>query len=205
MTIFRHEARGSLPDGEFFTFGIHSSKVAGVIADAAAAWKNAVDSLWLGDNPPTDGINQFYGPSVSVDELVTTELDATTGKNLLQETQSYTGPGTGTGDNLPQEVAVCVSLRTPLPTRAGRGRFFLPSPLLTTCVASRLDADTADAIALAAINCLATMQVATYPAAIYHRSTHTATLITSIDVGDVFDSMRTRRDKLREVRHIQVL
>lgn len=200
MTIFRHEATGTLPDGESFTFGIHSEKAAGNIAAAHSAWAAAVDDLWNGTATPADSIKQLYPSSIHVDEVVSTELDPITGHNVLQERTGVSLVGTGSGSALPQEVAVCVSLRTSLPTRAGRGRFFLPSPILTTVSASRLASTPQGQILAAAALMLGDMNTATYTVVILHRSTMTTDEVVSVDVGDVFDSMRTRRDKLREVR-----
>jgi len=205
MTFFRHEATGTLPDGETFTFGVHSEKAAGNIAAAHSAWASAVDDLWNGTATPADSIKQLYPSTITVDELVTTELDPITGKNLLQERSGVSLAGTGSGGALPQEVAVCVSLRTNLPTRAGRGRFFLPSPILTVCIGSRLGSTAQGQILAAAALMLGDMVTSTYPVVILHRSTMTSDLVVSVDVGDVFDSMRTRRDKLREVRVSQAV
>jgi hypothetical protein len=200
MTIFRHEAIGALPDGEQFVFGVHSEKAAGSLSGAHSAWAAAVDDLWNGTATPADSIKQLYPSSIHIDEVVSTELDPITGKNLLQERSGVSLVGTGSGSALPQEVAVCVSLRTNLPTRAGRGRFFLPSPIVTTVSASRLAGTPQGQILAAAALMLGDMSAATFPVVILHRSTMTTDLVISVDVGDVFDSMRTRRDKLREVR-----
>lgn len=205
MTIFRHEATGTLPDGETFTFGIHSEKPAGSLSGAHSAWAAAIDDLWNGTATPTDSIKQLYPSSIHIDEVVSTELDAISGRNLLQERTGVSLIGTGSGGALPQEVAVCVSLRTALPTRAGRGRFFLPSPILTTCVTSRLASTPQGEILAAAALMLGDMNSATFTVVILHRSTMTTDDVVSVDVGDVFDSMRTRRDKLREVRVSAVL
>ncbi len=205
MTIYRHEASGALPDGETYTFGIHTSRAASTVEAAEAAWASAIADLWLGSAPPADAIGHLYPAAVTLVETVTTELDPVTGKNVAQVQSAHSLAGTGAGGALPQEVAVCVSLRTALPTRAGRGRFFLPSPILTTCVASRLDPDAQDSILNAAALMLGDMITSLFVPVIYHRTTKTSTVVTRVDVGDVFDSMRTRRDKLREVRVTQGL
>src|SRR2546423_11881901 len=74
MTIFRHQATGTLPDGETFTFGVHTEKAAGNIAAAHSAWAAAVDDLWNGTATPADSIKQLYPSTITVDELVSTEL-----------------------------------------------------------------------------------------------------------------------------------
>jgi hypothetical protein len=47
---------------------------------------------------------------------------------------------------------------------------------------------------------LQSMQSDLYPVVILHKSTMTTDLVISTDVGDVFDTITRRRDKLVEVR-----
>lgn len=205
MTFYRNEAKGSLTNGEQWTFTLHTQKTAGVLADAHSAWVAAVNDLWDGITPPDDSITQLFCDSLTVDELVTTELDAVTGKNVAQTRSQPALAGTGTADCLPHEVAVAVSLRTALPTHAGRGRFYLPSPTLDECVEARLRSSAQLSILNASVLMLEDLITSTYVPVIYHRSSKTGTVLTSIDVGDVFDSQRRRRDKLVEVRQSSTL
>jgi hypothetical protein len=200
MPIFRCQAIGSLPAGESFSFGVHTEKGAGTISAAYAAWADAVDLLWNGVASPDDSIKQLYTPGVTIDELVVTQLDPDTGKNVLQERGSVSLVGTGSGDALPTEVAICVSLRTALPTRAGRGRYFLPNPRLATCVGTKLDATAQGQVAAASAGMLGDLSTIGYPAVILHRRTLTTDVVTSTDVGDIFDVQRSRRTQLRESR-----
>lgn len=199
MTIFRHQAIGTLPDGETFEFGIHSSKVLGDIGDAHTAWQTALNDLWSGTSPPDDSIEQLFPSSISVIEVVTTQLDPVTGKGVLQERNGVLFEGSGSGGALPQEVAVRVTTTDGTPSHSGRGGFNLPSPVLTACVGSRLASTPQSQISEAATLMLRDMDTAGFPAGIYHPGTKTITTITGCKVGDVFDSMRTRRNKLREV------
>ena len=200
MPIFRCVATGALPAGESYTFGLHVSKGAGTVSAAFAAWADAVDLLWNGVASPDDSIKQLYSADVTVDELVVTELDPVTGKNLLQERGSVSLAGSGAGEQLPTEVAICVSNRTDLPTRAGRGRFFLPSPLQSVCVGTKLTAAARDAAAAASAAMLGDLAGLGYLPVVLHRSSMTTDEITAIDVGDIFDVIRSRRRQLRESR-----
>jgi hypothetical protein len=200
MTIYRHTARGTLINGEIFTFGVHSQKTAGVLADADTAWQSSLADMWLGSDAPNDAIGHLYPAATTVVEAVTTELDPVTGKNVAQLRSAPGLVGTGSGAALPPQLAICVSLRTVKPTRAGRGRFFLPAPIVSVSNVGRLDATAQDQVDAAAALMLNDMQTFTYPVVILHRSTMTTDLVTSVDVGDVFDTITTRRDKLVESR-----
>jgi hypothetical protein len=200
MTIYRHVAKGSLINGEIFTFSVHSQKAAGDITDAHSAWATALGLLWNGAATPADSIKQLYPAATTVDELVTTELDAVTGKNVIQAISAPALVGTGSGAALPPQLAICVSLRTALPTRAGRGRFFLPAPIVTESTVGRINSTGQGQVALAAVGMLQSMQSDLYPVVILHKSTMTTDLVISTDVGDVFDTITRRRDKLVEVR-----
>lgn len=200
MTIFRHVARGSLIDGEQFTFSIHSERAPGEVNEAHTAFAAAIALLWNGVATPADSIKQLYPAGTTVDELVTTQLAALSGRNELQVISAPALAGTGAGAALPPQTAICVSLRTALPTRAGRGRFFLPAPIVAESSSGRL-ASTAQGQVLAAVTgMLQSMQSDLYPVVIMHRDDLTTTLVTSVDVGDVFDTIRRRRDKLVEAR-----
>jgi hypothetical protein len=200
MTTYRNEVRGSLPDGEQYSWSIHTSNTTtGSLAAASSAFETFFNDIWTGGDGAV-AIAPNFPATVTVDELVTTQLNDATGKNVAQITVQLAELGTGVGDGLPQEVAVCVSLRTDLPTRAGRGRFFLPMTLLTTCIGSRLDPGVSSAFASSIAHGMTTLVTAGYIPVIYHRVSRAVTPIISVDCGDVFDAMRSRRDKLRENR-----
>lgn len=205
MTVFRNTAGGSLINGERFTFSVHTEKAAGDVVDAASAWSTAINLLWLGAATPADSIKQLYPAGTIVDELVTTELSPTTGKNVHQAISTPSLAGTGSGAALPPQTAICVSLRTDLPTRAGRGRFFLPAPIVTVSSSGRISATPLGQIVAAVQGMMQSLAGDLYPAVIYHRNTLTTDLILTIDVGDVFDTIRRRRDKLIEVRSSAVI
>lgn len=205
MTVFRNTAGGSLINGERFTFSLHTEKAAGDVASAASAWASAIDLLWNGLASPADSIKQLYPAATIVDELVTTELSPTTGRNVAQAISTPALAGTGAGAALPPQTAVCVSLRTALPTRAGRGRFFLPAPIVAESSAGRLGATPQGQILAAVTGMLGLLSDNLYPGVIYHRDPRTTTALVSVDVGDVFDTIRRRRDKLIEARMTSAL
>jgi hypothetical protein len=164
-----------------------------------ATFLSAATALWT--QTGSAGIADLYDPSVSVTSLVVDQLDPATDKTIDQRTAPLVHPGIGTGGTLPTEVAVVATLRTALPGPAGRGRMFMPCPALSTVANStgRLNT-TAQATFVGALTVfLQAMKTATHSPCL-HTKGQADRLITRVDVGDVFDVMTSRRDKLIEAR-----
>lgn len=169
---------------------MHSSG-AGVIGDVHTAWRNAVSAFWSGS----------YGSLLTVDqqctEVVTDQLDPSTGKNVLQARSAVSFKGTLSAEpTTPQRVAIVTGLRTALPTRAGRGRMYWPGPAGSVLTNSG-ELATADAIAVATdwAAALGAMATQSQPV-IYHRATRTTTNVTNVTVGVVLGTQRRRTNKV---------
>lgn len=128
----------------------------------------------------------------------------------------YTGGWTSTTDaNRPAQCAVVLSLRSDRPGATGRGRLYWPAlgtSLVTTTL--RLAAADVTAVSQAAVVYMTNIQDALRgalmpsPAAlgtirlcVVSRRSGTRTDINRIQVGDVIDTQRRRRDALPEVYH----
>jgi len=205
MAFYRCKAFGHLEGGEIFNFGIHVEAVTGQAAVISIDFASAVTDLWSGTNTPAGNITALYAPSIGVDGVQVDELDDL-GKNVSQGRTSLALVGTGTGEPLPPQNAIAVSLRTDLPTRAGRGRFFLPSPVVSTVLDQRLDSTAQTDILNGSLALLQDMAGHGWTPVVYHRANNRTTFvgtgdtIVSVDVGDVFDNQRRRRNKLVETR-----
>lgn len=192
---YRLRAQGTLP-GETFSFGLHVDGAGGDSAAALTAWTTAIGDFW---NDVTDGVKSLFTADVVITGLDAAELDPVTGKQLSRSETGTTLTGTAAGEMLPHEVALVVSMRTALATRSGRGRFYLP-PLAVSKVDGGL---VLAAAALQAVNGAAllvnTLQGAAYNPVILHPDQST-TPVNKVDVGNVFDVQRRRRNKLLEER-----
>lgn len=93
-----------------------------------------------------------------------------------------------------------VSLRTALFNKSGRGRFYLPNYATDKCTAGRINSTAVTQTATAAQKFIQSLNGAGYTVCIYHRSTKTHDNVVTVNVGDVFDTQRRRRDKLVEAR-----
>lgn len=133
-----------------------------------------------------------------------TLINSTTGGTISVGNGGTAAPGTGTaGDTMPPQIAICVSLRTGLSGPQNRGRFYLPTPQFgTVTTAGRLDPDniTDMLTSLNAAFTAATTAVGGTVVIVYSRTHHAYQPVLRMDIGDVFDTIRRRRDKLVEVR-----
>src|SRR5574337_1274022 len=142
MTIFRHRISGPGPAGDIWVNTMHSSSNA-TLAQAHAAWVALIGKFYATVMEP------LWSTQVEATACETDQLDPATGKNVGQIQSDLTIKGTGTGLQLPQRMAVVVGLRTNLPTRAGRGRVFVPAPDSTPLVVKGKDGcDVANMIAV---------------------------------------------------------
>jgi hypothetical protein len=156
----------------------------------------AVGALWTGN---LDGL---LTPDVAVDEITTASIDQATAGQISRVSAGSSLVGVATGEMLPYQCAVTVSLTTAMATRAGRGRFYLPPFSASSLDGGRL-ASAAQADVVAAVNAMwAALGGAGLSIQIYSRTAHTLTAVTGGNVGDVIDTQRRRRNKLLENRSI---
>lgn len=190
MATYRHRASGPGPAGDIWTVTMHSTG-AGPLASAHGAFVTAVTEFWGGD----------YGDLLTVDQqctsIVTDELDPSTGKNTAQAITSVSLKGSRSAEpTTPQRASIVTGLRTALPTRAGRGRMYWPGPAGSALtVDGELTSIDATNVAVGWAAALATMASTSAPV-IYHRSTRTTTLVTSVTVAVVLGTQRRRTNKV---------
>ena len=202
--LARLTSGGTLPSGEAFAYSFYIQRDdAGnmSVADAAAAadaWQNALKT----GGTPLPGVYN----TTTVWSLMTADLvDVATGKVMERGfgTVSMAGTIVPTTPPLPPGVAVAVTIRSSTAGPTGRGRFYLPSPTTGTCSATgRLTTAAFNTITGAIANGFTALAGLTNPVTpcVYSRTHRLVHPGLKGDVGDVFDSMRTRRDKLIEAR-----
>lgn len=192
MALFRHTVRGVFP-AEQWTFGIHT--LGSITVDAAqSAWVAAVADFWSTE------LAAVYCADVAIQSVVTAELSQPTGKQITRRETQVNHVGTNAAACLPFQVAPVVSLRTALATRAGRGRFYAPSPAVDQQAAGRLITTAQTALLNSAVAMFTALTGAGLSGVLYSRTTTQTQEITSVDVGDVIDTQRRRRNKLIENR-----
>lgn len=200
----RLTSKGSLPSGESFQYAFYVCRddalaiSAGEMVTIADAWQNALKS---GGTP----LPPLYGPQTIWSALVGDTIDVATGKVVDRSfgTVAMAGTGSGSAACLPPGVAVAVTLRTILPGPTGRGRFFLPPPLAASASATgRVVAASMTTFSGALANAFTALAGLSSPvsAAVYSVKHRSFQPCSRGDFGDVYDSQRSRRDKLVESR-----
>ena len=191
MALFRHRLEGTFP-GEVWSFGVYTDSNLSL---------SAMQSQWM------TGITNFFGTAgalfctdVEATRATTVEIDPATGKQLTGAEDTRADAGTSEATCLPFQCAPVVTLRTATLSRAGRGRFYAPSLAVDQVSAGRMLTTARDTLADAAEDLVQGLTSAGGNLVIYHRGSGTTSLVTSLDVGDVIDTQRRRRNKLIESR-----
>lgn len=201
MTVYRLTQMGHIGSAEIWDTTLHVNDAPGAAAGVLAAFATAVTDLWTNPGTPADSIQQYVSTLVGVDELVVDELNSI-GRNVAQARGTLAIAGTSIDEPMPPGVSVACSTRTATPTRQGRGRFYLPPFVVSTVSTFRLAATIRDHVAGGCQKYIQDIKDGTLNGPIvWSKNTGDQTFfITSIDVGDVFDSQRRRRSKMDEER-----
>lgn len=158
-------------------------------------------SQWVAEVPP---LSADFPASVTYTEVTCAEI-----LNLFDGTLtaaqhvpfSPVRPGTGTGEMLPSQTAVAVSLTAGLRANGTpmRGRFYLP-PLTeaATDVNGMLVLGVQQRIADYMGQFISGIQASTHTPAVWSRTEGRLASIDSIRVGNKFDTIRRRRNSLPE-------
>ena len=188
MTTFRHRVTGPGNGGDIWVSTLHSSS-ANTLASVHAAWTAFV----IGFCAST--MNAMWNTHMSATSVVTDQLDPFTGKNVAQSITGISEVGTGTGGSPSPRNCVVIGLRTDLPTRAGRGRMYWPSPDDSHYgTDGKLVSGDATTISGGFGTALVTFKATSQPI-IWHRRTLTWDNITHVTVGNIFGTQKRRTNK----------
>lgn len=191
MALYRHRIEGTFP-GESWTFGLYTDSSLSLAA-AQSALVTGINNFW-------STATALFCTDVEAIRAVTVEVDPATGKQLTGAEDTLTLAGTSSATCLPFQCAPVVSLRTDTLSRAGRGRFYAPSLAVDQVDAGRMLTAARNTLADAAQDLVQGLTAGGGNVVIYHRGLGTTSLVTSLDVGDVIDTQRRRRNKLVEAR-----
>jgi hypothetical protein len=196
----------ALPSGEeaVFTYWIEDDTGPSTIDDALA-FAETFHSDLSADSTFTDlydSATVFAGYKVStVDKATGNVISSAVGGSPFGGTHSLGVP-------LPPQLSVGVTLRTALAGRSDRGRFYMPAPVTTTVsTIGRIGGSTPLTMVTAISNAFA--DAITVSAAlvlvVYSRKLRATHLVNRVEVTDVFDTQRRRRDKLITTRQNAII
>lgn len=202
---------GGVTTDEIFVYSRWVVAESGVTAaDVSAALANDVTDMLAESSTagPFTHIGQAFHEGVIWDNLAVWLYDESTGlwdSSVPRVDLALSDHGTGSGlPSLPFQCSMCVTLRTSARGRRERNRFYLPTMLAAaTDGASRWLGQLIDDIQTQ-LDFSQTAHRATdsLEFAIYSPADHAAKQIATYYTGDVVDTIRRRRNKLVETRHV---
>lgn len=191
MPVFRHRVTGPGSAGDIWVSTLHSNS-AGSLAAVHTAWTTLINTFITGT------MGALWNTHQSATETITDQLDPVTGKNVAQASSAISLVGTGSGGSVSPRTCMVIGLRTALPTRAGRGRMYWPSPddghFQTSGVYASADVTT---VANGFATALTTFKATATPV-VFHRKTLTFDTITNTSVGVIPGTQRRRTNKVAQ-------
>jgi len=198
MALYQNRFIGTLPEGDTFTFSWWTDSTQDLATVHAGNVQWAQD-LWAGATDG-EGLEDLLPSSCVLTTVRTGLITQETGQQQQVDEDTVNLPGVATGNSLPNDVALVVSLRTNLANRRGRGRFYLPSLVATTLTAAgRLDPTAQQNIVDSLANAWNGYTGVGDPV-VYSRTQRTIEDVISFDVGDLFDTQRRRENKVSQSR-----
>lgn len=191
MTVYRHRVTGPGSAGDIWVSTLHSS---------SASSLSAVHTAWttLITNFITNTMGALWNAHQAATETITDQLDPVTGKNVAQASSAVSLTGTGTGGSISPRNCIVIGLRTAVPTRAGRGRMYWPSPddshYATNGTFASADVTT---VATGFATVLTAFKATSTPV-IFHRKTLSFDTITNTSVGIIPGTQRRRTNKVAQ-------
>ena len=199
MPLYQPRFIGNLATGDVFSVSWWSDNSLTIDSSHgnAITW---AETLWNGQDT-LPGYATLCSADVSIQRITTGEISPDTGQQQTLRESNVNIPGTSESNALPADVAIVVSLRSPVANRTGRGRFYLPQPTTDALTAvGRLDETAQDTIVDALLAAWTQANAAGENPVIYSRTQRATREINSFNVGDLFDTQRRRENALTENR-----
>lgn len=200
--------QGNLPGGEVWSInprfrGAFSPPVSDY--EDLLAWATAVGQLNSG-SVLSSGLRTLLSSSANVSQIRVAHIGVDGRTHQVAEYALPT-PGAGTGlPTKPFQAALCFSLLTGRPGRRNRGRLFMPALNATIGTADlRITAQNRSTYLQGMVETMSSIQAAAPPShemalAVFSQASGAANLVNEIEVGDLLDTQRRRRDSLTEQR-----
>lgn len=199
MTLYLHKFIGKCAAGDQFNYTWHANSIRDIDTAHAAAivWNQQLWNGAVGGN----GYKDHTTADVSMLNVSTSEINIADGKQLARRDTGQVIAGVAAGNALPADVALICSLRTTLPRREGRGRFYLPQPAAGSITATgRASADFVNDIDAALNAAWAGYNTGVDKPCLYSPTFRVIRNVTSYDIPDLFGCQSRRENKVTAVR-----
>jgi hypothetical protein len=201
MTTFSCRLIGKLAAGESWSSGFHVDG-AGTVTDCTTVLQSACTSLWQGNGGSVSGIATAYSTTTQQTAVLVYALDPNTGKATASQEGVAVHTGNSNAAPLPPEVALVASLRSDTPGPSGRGRMYLPGPSVASVgPAGEVIVGAPPAIADSVALMLTVMGQGGFTPILWSTG-RLQRIIRRVEIGNVYDVQRRRRNDLIEVRSV---
>jgi hypothetical protein len=203
MALYLCRVRGHSASILEWSISLHVTAATSLAAVLSAAVRDAFVDMWNGVPAGTNAVKTLYAIDTLVDDAVASELDSNAKHQVQQGITTINLAGTNVDEPLPPQVAVVLSKTSDLPTRQGRGRAYMPPPTTSSLNSGKMATASRDIFANGWKNFMTSLSTAAggaYVPVISHGPFPPAapTPFNQVKVGDVFDTQRNRRNKLKE-------
>lgn len=204
MPLYRHVFQGKCAAGDVFSYQWHADSVRGLDAahSAAVVWN---DTVWNGATVG-NGYKDHVTADVAMQQVTTSQINVADGTFLAQKISGQAIAGVAVGNALSARTCMIVSIRTALPRRTGRGRFYLPQPAasnLTTL--GRWTADFVNDINAALTAAWAAYETVNDHLVVYSQTFRVVRDANGFNIPDLAGMQRRRDNKVSPTRTAGVL
>lgn len=199
MPVYRHKFSGVCAAGDEWSYQWYADSIRDIATahSAAVVWQQTV---WNGATAG-NGYKDHTAVNVLTSSVITAQINVSDGKQLARRETGLTIAGVAAGNSLPADVAVVVSLRSELPQRTGRGRFYMPQPAVSSVTADgKLQSDLVNDLEASLLAAWAAYNTGVDRPVIYSPTFTVTRPIISFNIPDLFATQRRRENKVKQIR-----
>lgn len=185
--------RGTLHAAEAFSYSCAVTG-SGTLADASTAAVDALTAMHA-----ASGFSTCFDDGIEWVDVLVNQIPDGGGVVIDSQVSAAAEAGTSVGGSTPNQCAIVVSKVTGFAGSRNRGRMFLPPPGVTSLETNgRLDAGALTGLAAGLTAWKNSLIGDGWTPCVVSESSDANVIITTLRVGDVVDTMRSRRNALAE-------
>jgi hypothetical protein len=204
--ILKISNTGVFPSGEEFDYSFWFADILGT--DVSATQAADICTAFSGSVGVSAGWRALYSAATTFNAPSWALVDEATGVTTVTGINGLAYTGSSIVEPLPPNLSPCVTLRTARAGASYRGRFYLPAWNVDTVDSVGRIAGASVTAALTALSAAFTSAEAVSTGVnlvVYSRTHRMVNEVVQLDMGNVWDVQRRRRDKLVEVRQTQLV